>query len=83
MTRARISVILFFRVMLLFLHIGFCLAIAAEVCAILERISDFGPSSGSVAPRYLNFPIDEYPFLYAIVDSHELRFLCINFHPIV
>ena len=53
MTSARISVILFFREMLLFFNIGFSLAIAAEVCAILERISDFDPSSDSVAPRYL------------------------------
>ena len=45
--------ILFFRVMLLFFHIGFRFAIAAEVFAILERISDFDPSSESVAPRYL------------------------------
>ena len=49
MTSVRISLILFFRVMLLFFYIGFSLAIAAEVCAILERISDFDPSSDSVA----------------------------------
>ena len=53
MTSARISLILFFRVMLFF-HIGFSLAITAEVCAILERISDFDPSSDSVTPRYLS-----------------------------
>ena len=39
--------------MLLFFHIDFSIAIAAEVCAILERISDFDPSTDSVAPRYL------------------------------
>ena len=49
MTTARNSLILFFRVMLLFFYIGFSLAIAAEVYAILERISDFDPSSDSVA----------------------------------
>ena len=53
MTSARISLILFFRVMLLFFNIGFCHAIAAEVCAILERISDFDSSFDSVVPRYL------------------------------
>ena len=53
MTSARISLILFFREMLLFFHICFSLAIAAKVCAIFERISDFDPSSDSVAPRYL------------------------------
>ena len=52
-TSSRISHILFFRVILLFFHIGFNLAIAAKVCAILERICDFNPSSNSVAPRYL------------------------------
>ena len=45
MTIARINLILFFRVMLLFCHIYFSVAIAAEICAILERISDFDPSS--------------------------------------
>ena len=50
MISSRISLILFFRVMLLFFRIGFSLAIAAEVCAILDRISDFDPSSDSVAP---------------------------------
>ena len=53
MTSAHISLILFFRVMFCFFHIGFSLAIAAEVCAILETISDFDPSSDSVAPRHL------------------------------
>ena len=54
MTSARISLILFFRVMLFF-HIGFSLAIAAEVCAILERIYDFDPSSDSVVSS--SFPL--------------------------
>ena len=38
---------------MLFFYIGFSLAIAAEVYAILERISDFYPSSDSIALRYL------------------------------
>ena len=50
MSSAHISFILFFRVMLFF-HIGFSLAIATEVCAILESISDVDPLSDSVAPR--------------------------------
>ena len=68
MTSERNSLILFFRVMLLFFHIGFSLAIAAEVCVILERISDFDPSSDSIAPRYLK--------LATVSSSFPLTSIC-------
>ena len=41
--------------MLLFCHIDFSFAIAVEVCAILERISDFDPSSDSVLDTVIVF----------------------------
>ena len=77
MSSARISLILFFREMLLFFHIGFSLAIAAEVCAILERISDFDPSFDSVAPRYLTLATVSSSFLLTSIRS------CIPFELLV
>ncbi len=53
MTKERISLIFELSAMLLSLHIGFSLASADVVCAILERTSGFDPSSVTMAPRYL------------------------------
>ena len=52
-TRERISRILEQREMLLSFQTGFNLVSAAEVCAILESISGFEPSSVITEPRYL------------------------------
>ena len=52
MTRERIS-FPFDPKHMLSLHIGFSFVRAAVACAILERTSDFEPSSETIAPRYL------------------------------
>ena len=52
-TREGISRILEQREMLLSFQTGFNLVSAAEVCAILESISGFEPSSVIIEPRYL------------------------------
>ena len=54
MTRARISFIFDLSVMFLSFQIVFSLFIAADVCAILDMISGFDPSSDTTALRYLN-----------------------------
>ena len=77
MTSARINLILFFRVMLLFFHISFSLAIAAEVCVILESISYFDPSSDSVAPRYLKLATVSSSFPLTSIHS------CMSFELLV
>ena len=80
MTSARISLILLFRVMLLFFQIGFSVDIAAEVRAILERISDFDPSSESVAPRYLKLARVSSSFpLRGIRSGMPFKLLVMNF----
>ena len=91
MSSARISLILFFRVMLLFFHIGFSLA--AEVYAILQRISDFDPSSESGAPIYLklatlssSFPVTsirscmsfELLVVFSVFPSLSLKRFCLR-----
>ena len=53
MIRERISRILELREMLLSFPTGFDLVNAAVVCAILESISGFEPSSVITEPRYL------------------------------
>ena len=63
--------------MLSFFHIGFSLAIAAEVCTILERISDFDPSSDTVAPRYLKLATVSSSFLLTSIHS------CMSFELLV
>ena len=52
-TRERISRILELREILLSFQTGFNLVSAAVICAILESISGFEPSSGITEPRYL------------------------------
>ena len=52
-TRERISCILELREILQSFQTGFNLVIAAVVCAILESISGFEPSSVITEPRYL------------------------------
>ena len=80
MTSAHISLILFFRVMLLFFHIGVSLAIAAEVCAIIERISGFDPSSDSIAPRYLKLSTVSSSFpLMSIRSCMSFELLVMSF----
>ena len=54
-TRECISLILELRKKKLSFQTGFNLAKAAVVCAILESISAFEPSSVITEPRYLNF----------------------------
>ena len=53
MTRERISFTFGPRDMLLSLQISFSFVRAAVACAIHERTSGFGPSSETIAPRYL------------------------------
>ena len=52
-TRERISHILELREILLSVQTGFSLVNAAVVCALLESISGFEPSSVITEPRYL------------------------------
>ena len=52
-TRDRISRILELREILLSIQTGFSFVNAAVVCAILESISGFEPSSAITEPRYL------------------------------
>ena len=54
-TRERISRILELREILLSFQTGFNLVNAAVVCAILESMSAYEPSSVITEPRYLNF----------------------------
>ena len=56
-TRERIGRILELREILLSIQTGFSLANAAVVCAILETISFFEPSSVITEPRYLKTSI--------------------------
>ena len=52
-TREHISCILELKEILLSFQTGFSLVSAAVVCAILESISGFEPSSVIIEPRYL------------------------------
>ena len=61
-----ISLILDQRMMFLSFHIGFSLVIAAVVCAILEIISGFDPSS-AITIRYLNWDTVSIFFPFAVI----------------
>ena len=54
MTRERISLIFELSAIFLSFQMVFSLASAAVAWAILARISGLDPSSGKIAPRYLN-----------------------------
>ena len=73
----RISLTLETSEMFLFLHMSFSLERAADVWAILERISGFDPLLSMIAPRYLKFSTASslWPF---ILISHWKQFgLCV------
>ena len=79
-TRGHISHIFELRDMLLSFQTGFILVNAAVVCAVLESISHFEPSSAITEPRYLKL-------VTVCVDvtgvfCHQLGLLSTNLHAI-
>ena len=88
-TRERISRILELREILLSFQTGFSLVNAAVVCAILESISGFEPSSVITEPRYFKLvtvssfcPFSLISVLMPLAVCHQLGLLGTDLHAV-